>query len=61
MSRPIKGSGQVVRRMIEVARKVAASPSTVLIRGESGTGKELLAEAIHAASPRAGRAFVNRR
>ncbi len=55
---PIKGSGQVVRRMIEVARKVAASPSTVLIRGESGTGKELLAEAIHAASPRAGRAFV---
>ncbi|MEJ7638534.1 MAG: sigma-54 factor interaction domain-containing protein [Singulisphaera sp.] len=38
--------------MIEVARKVAASPSAVLIRGESGTGKELLAAAIHAASPR---------
>ena len=37
-----------------MARKVAASPSAVLIRGESGTGKELLAEAIHAASPRAG-------
>jgi transcriptional regulator with GAF, ATPase, and Fis domain len=55
---PIKGSGQVVRRMIEVARKVAASPSAVLVRGESGTGKELLAEAIHAASPRANRAFV---
>ena len=41
-----------------MARKVAASPSAVLIRGESGTGKELLAEAIHAASPRAGRPFV---
>ncbi len=44
--------------MIAVARKVAASPSAVLIRGESGTGKELLAEAIHAASPRAARPFV---
>ncbi len=55
---PIKGSGQSVRRMIDVARKVAASPSAVLIRGESGTGKELLAEAIHAASPRARGPFV---
>ncbi len=54
----IKGSGSRVRRMIEVARKVASSPSAVLIRGESGTGKELLAEAIHAASPRAARPFV---
>ena len=54
----IKGSGPIVRRMIEVARKVASSPSAVLVRGESGTGKELLAEAIHAASPRAGRPFV---
>ena len=54
----IKGSGPAVRTMIDLARKVAASPSAVLIRGESGTGKELLAEAIHAASPRAGRPFV---
>ena len=44
--------------MIAMARKVAASPSAVLIRGESGTGKELLAAAIHAASPRAARPFV---
>ena len=39
--------------MLEVARKVSASHSAVLIRGESGTGKELLAQAIHAAGPRA--------
>ncbi len=54
----IRGSGRVVRQMIDLARKVAASPSAVLIRGESGTGKELLAEAIHAASPRADGPFV---
>ncbi len=54
----IKGSGKVVFRMIALARKVATSPSAVLIRGESGTGKELLAEAIHAASPRADRPLV---
>ena len=54
----IRGSSPAVRRMIEVARKVAASHSAVLIRGESGTGKELLAQAIHAAGPRADRPFV---
>src|SRR5689334_16439275 len=35
------------RELLEKARRVAASPSTVLIRGESGTGKELLASLIH--------------
>jgi transcriptional regulator with GAF, ATPase, and Fis domain len=54
----IKGSSAAIRGMIAMARKVAASPSAVLIRGESGTGKELLAAAIHAASPRAARPFV---
>ncbi len=54
----IRGSGSAVRSMLEVARKVAASSSAVLIRGESGTGKELLAQAIHSSSPRADRPFV---
>ncbi|OJW05508.1 MAG: transcriptional regulator [Planctomycetales bacterium 71-10] len=54
----IRGSSPAARRMMEMARKVAASPSAVLVRGESGTGKELLAEAVHAASPRAARPFV---
>ncbi len=54
----IKGSSASIQTMITMARKVAASPSAVLIRGESGTGKELLASAIHQASPRAGRPFV---
>jgi transcriptional regulator with GAF, ATPase, and Fis domain len=54
----IKGSSRAMRELIQVARKVANSPSAVLIRGESGTGKELLAEAIHRASPRADGPFV---
>ncbi len=54
----MKGSGVALRRLIAMARKVAASPSAVLILGESGTGKELLAEAIHRASPQASGPFV---
>lgn len=54
----IRGSSRALRRMVDLAKKVAASPSAVLIRGESGTGKELLAEAIHRASPRASQPFV---
>jgi two-component system nitrogen regulation response regulator GlnG len=38
--------------------RVSPRDVPVLITGESGTGKELVARAIHAASPRAERAFV---
>jgi len=54
----IKGSGSAVRQMLELVAKVAVSESAVLIQGESGTGKGLLAEAIHANSPRADKRFV---
>jgi two-component system repressor protein LuxO len=46
---------QAAYRTIE---SVAASKASVFITGESGTGKELAAEAVHRASPRAGRGFV---
>jgi DNA-binding NtrC family response regulator len=52
------GSGAAMRRVFEVIRKVAETDLTVLIRGESGTGKELVAQALHAASPRCDRPFV---
>jgi transcriptional regulator with PAS, ATPase and Fis domain len=56
--RLIVGSSPLLRQVMDTARKVASSPSAVLIRGESGTGKELLAQAIHESSPRSGQAYV---
>src|SRR5262249_2493331 len=45
---PIVGRSAAMRRVLEMVRKVAPTPSTVLLVGESGTGKELVARAIHA-------------
>jgi transcriptional regulator with PAS, ATPase and Fis domain len=41
-----------------MADRVAPADSTVLIFGESGTGKDLMAQEIHARSPRAGASYV---
>jgi DNA-binding NtrC family response regulator len=44
-----------MKNVLEIARKVASSDATVLIRGESGTGKEKIAQLIHYLSPRGSR------
>lgn len=44
--------------LIEYAKKIADSKSTVLITGESGTGKEIFAQAIHNYSNRKDEPFI---
>ncbi len=54
----ILGNDPHFREVLEKAKQVASSASTVLIRGESGTGKEMLARAIHSESCRCREPFV---
>jgi two-component system response regulator HydG len=49
--RIVYASGEM-RNIVRMVEQVAPSTATVLITGESGTGKEVIADAIHAASPR---------
>ena len=56
--REIVGISASLQQVFTLIRKVAASPTTLLVRGESGTGKELVARAIHKLSDRADKPFV---
>ncbi len=47
-----------MRRVVELALRVAQVDSNVLITGESGTGKEVLAKLIHKTSPRQAGPFI---
>lgn len=49
---------EAMRHVLETARAVAATSSTVLITGESGTGKEVLTRYIHDHSPRSRGPFI---
>lgn len=53
----LESRNPAMRRVVEMARRVAKSDALVLIRGESGTGKGVLAKEIHAASDRAEAPF----
>lgn len=54
----IIGKSKGIEQVIELAKKVAKTDSTVLLNGETGTGKEVFAQAIHENSNRVGKSFV---
>ncbi|MCA9300364.1 MAG: sigma-54-dependent Fis family transcriptional regulator, partial [Phycisphaerales bacterium] len=55
----IVAGSDVMRRILQSVRTVAASNLSVLVTGESGTGKELIARAIHRNSPRHAKRLVS--
>ena len=54
----IIGKSKALEQVINLAKKVAKTDSTVLLTGETGTGKEVFAQAIHENSNRVGKSFV---
>ncbi len=54
----IIGSSHSLKKVLNLASKVAGSDFPVLINGESGTGKELLVRAIHRLSKRNNAVFM---
>jgi DNA-binding NtrC family response regulator len=54
----IIGESPPITDVYSVLRRVADTPTTVLITGESGTGKELVARALHENSRRRDKPFI---
>ena len=54
----IVGSSPDFRAALAIAAKAARARIPVLIEGESGVGKEVVAEAVHAASPRSKKPLI---
>ena len=48
------GNSPAIQQVQDVIRRVAKTPSAILIEGESGTGKELAARMLHQLSNRSG-------
>ncbi|ROL94904.1 nitric oxide reductase transcription regulator [Pseudomonas chlororaphis] len=58
-NREMIGQSKAHKRLLEEIGLVGGSDLTVLITGETGVGKELVAQAIHAASPRADKPIIS--
>lgn len=54
----IVAKSPIMQSVVDLAKRVAKSNSTVLIQGESGSGKEVIAQLVHTASPRADKPFI---
>jgi DNA-binding NtrC family response regulator len=55
---PLLAESAAMRPVLDVIARVGPSDANVLITGENGTGKSLVAQALHAVSPRANRPMV---
>jgi DNA-binding NtrC family response regulator len=56
----VTGTSKALKAALDIARKAAATKSTVLLLGESGVGKELFARAIHNWGDRRKRSALRR-
>ena len=54
----IIGQGPAMQRIFRMVEKVAECDTTIMLNGETGTGKGLIARAIHEASGRKGKPFI---
>jgi len=54
----IIGRGSAMQKIFRIVEKVAISDTTIMLNGETGTGKGLIARAIHLASGRKDKPFV---
>ena len=54
----LKSSNPAMQRVIDLARQVAETEASILLRGESGTGKGVIALAIHSWSSRSSKPFT---
>ncbi len=52
------GQSSILLEAMNLAKKVSATDTTVLLLGETGTGKEVFAQAIHFNSPRKQKNFI---
>jgi DNA-binding NtrC family response regulator len=55
---PLIAESPKMRPVLELIQRVGPSDANVLVTGEHGTGKELVAQWLHASSPRAARSFI---
>lgn len=54
----ILGKSPAIKQAIDLAKRVSATDTTVLLLGETGTGKEVFAQAIHYESDHKNKSFV---
>lgn len=55
----IIGNSESMKKVLKTVEKVAKTDANILVLGENGTGKEVIARAVHRASHRKDKMFIN--